>query len=358
MTRKEFLQQLEQALAGLTPEAVREILADYEEYFNDALADGRDEAEVVAALGSPQKLARELKAQTHYRQWEQHRSFANLSRVIVSLAGLGVLNLFLALPFMLYLIFLTVGYMVSVSFLIGGLAVVVGWGSHTLFGWPSINLISYEDHARHERTVSDFDSELFVEDGRLRLEPDAGTVIRLTTRHGEGISVRREADGLKIDSSSPDAAQLVQRVDDSQVSINRSAVAGIVFRHADGDVKLNFDANGELQVLDAKQGGRQAKVTASGASREIRLQDGADSLVINNREISARSGGDGLSITALPGMTLTASMLVSGVGLLLAGALGLLFCVWLTRLTWRGLVAYVKYQIALVSGSDRDGRGA
>src|SRR5580698_4570221 len=113
MTQDEFIQKLRHELGNFPKQAVDEIIADYREYFGDALAAGRSEAEVVAALGDPVKLARELKAQANFRQWETRRSFGNLMRVFVSIAGLCLLQLFLLIPCMFYLLMLTIGYAVS-----------------------------------------------------------------------------------------------------------------------------------------------------------------------------------------------------------------------------------------------------
>src|SRR5580698_1794710 len=112
MTQDEFIQKLRHELGNFPKQAVDEIIADYREYFSDALAAGRSEAEVVAALGDPVKLARELKAQATFRQWETRRSFGNLVRVVMSIAGLGLVQLLLLVPFMLYLLLLTAGYAV------------------------------------------------------------------------------------------------------------------------------------------------------------------------------------------------------------------------------------------------------
>ncbi|MBW7567983.1 DUF1700 domain-containing protein [Chromobacterium subtsugae] len=365
MTRKDFLQQLERALSGQRPEMVREILSDYEEYFNDALADGRDEADVVAALGSPQKLARELKAQNHYRQWEQHRSFGNLSRVVASIAGLGVLNFFLAIPFMVYLMFLTIGYVVSVSFLVAGLAVVLGWGSHSLFGWPEFSVDSLDIGHRGAPGLVDVKAddgsasgEFRIEHGRLVLEPDSGSTIRLTTRQGDPIVVSRNGDSLKVDASQP-ARLLLQQTDDDEVSINSHAVAALAYSGSGGDqAAFRVDDNGRLTSLQASAGGQEVKIEASGPHGLTVLKDGNSVLEISEKKITVKDGISFVHLDALPGMSVGMSAAIVGLGLLLAGALGLVFCVWLTRLTWRVLVSYVKYQIELVSGKDRENAAA
>ncbi|AXE34511.1 DUF1700 domain-containing protein [Chromobacterium phragmitis] len=363
MTRKEFLSQLERGLSGLKPDAVREILADYEEYFNDAQADGRDEAEVVEALGNPQKLARELKAQSHYRQWQEHRSFSNLSRVMASIAGLGVLNFVLAIPFLIYLMFLTIGYIVSVSFLLAGLATVLAWGSNSLFGWPEFSSKSLDiggySHAGHGAWDGEAaDEQWRIDGGRLVLDPDSGSRIQLITRQGDAILIRRDGDKLTVEASQPAARQLAQQVDD-EISVNAGSVAELVYTGRDGaGATLKVDGKGGLTRLQASGGGQEVKISASGPHGLTVLKDGDSVLEISESKVMVKDGDSLLHIEALPGMSVGMSAAVVGLCLLLGGALGLVFCVWLTRLTWRALVAYVKYQIELVSGKDRDNAAA
>ncbi|UTH72317.1 HAAS domain-containing protein [Chromobacterium sp. IIBBL 290-4] len=368
MTRKAFLSQLEQGLSGLRPETVREILADYEEYFNDALADGRDEAEVVAALGSPQKLARELRAQTHYKQWQEHRSFSNLSRVIASIAGLGVLNFILALPFMIYLIFLSVGYIVSVSFLFSGLVVVLAWGSHGLFGWPQLSddgsgwyIGSHGDHGAQMAWRSDMEDhagQVRIDDGLLKLEPDEGDRIELQTVQGDTLLISKKHDKLTVDASQPTTRQLAQ-IADGEVRINGGAIQALTLKESSGDVfTAKVDGERRLVRMNASSSTAEVKLEASAGKNSFAVKDGDSALEITDHKIALKDGMDHIQIEALPGLSIGMSALVVGLGLLAAGALGLLFSVWLTRLTWRALVAYVKYQIELVSGKTRDSAAA
>jgi uncharacterized membrane protein len=141
MTQDAFIQQLRHELRSLPKHLVDEIVADYREYIGDALAAGRSEAEVIAALGDPVKLARELRAQASFRQWETRRSFSNLLRVIASIAGLGLVQLVLLVPFILYLTLLTCGYVLAATMLVTGLATVLLLGSHHAFGWPATDRI-------------------------------------------------------------------------------------------------------------------------------------------------------------------------------------------------------------------------
>lgn len=64
MNQQEFIAQLERALRQLPAAEVRDIVAEYQGYFAEAIANGRSEAEFCAALGSPLKLAEEILAQS------------------------------------------------------------------------------------------------------------------------------------------------------------------------------------------------------------------------------------------------------------------------------------------------------
>ncbi len=74
MTRTEFIDRLRRGLAGLPPATVADFVADYEAHFSDAAEAGRNEAEVAAALGNPDRLARELRAEAGVKSWETART--------------------------------------------------------------------------------------------------------------------------------------------------------------------------------------------------------------------------------------------------------------------------------------------
>lgn len=57
MTRKEFLTALNQYLVTLSAEEKADIISDYEEHFRVGLENGKTEAEIAAALGSPYDVA-------------------------------------------------------------------------------------------------------------------------------------------------------------------------------------------------------------------------------------------------------------------------------------------------------------
>ena len=121
MNRVAFLTILKDGLAGLPARDVDEIIADYMSYFDEAEASGRDQAEVAAALGDPRRLARELRAETGLRHWENHRSLGNSAAVLLALGGLATVDILLLLPllFAVMLVTLAVGLVVVVLGIVG-----------------------------------------------------------------------------------------------------------------------------------------------------------------------------------------------------------------------------------------------
>jgi uncharacterized membrane protein len=101
MNRLAFLTTLRDGLAGLAPQDIDEILADYTAYFDEARAAGRNEESVAAALGDPRRLARELRAETGLRRWENHGSLSNSAAVLLALGGLAAVDVLFLLPLLL-----------------------------------------------------------------------------------------------------------------------------------------------------------------------------------------------------------------------------------------------------------------
>jgi uncharacterized membrane protein len=87
MTRAEFMTRLRRGLAGLPVTTIADIVADHEAHFADAQAAGRSEAEVAAALGDPDRLARELRAEAGLKQWEERKNPSNAMAAVIALLG-------------------------------------------------------------------------------------------------------------------------------------------------------------------------------------------------------------------------------------------------------------------------------
>ncbi|MFY7778304.1 MAG: DUF1700 domain-containing protein [Elstera sp.] len=101
MTKDAFLRALRRGLAGLPPQEINNIVADYAAYFADSDATGRSEQDVAAALGDPARIARELRAELGLRRFEAHWSVSNLLAVVIALAGLAIVDILFLVPLLL-----------------------------------------------------------------------------------------------------------------------------------------------------------------------------------------------------------------------------------------------------------------
>ncbi|WP_246793093.1 DUF1700 domain-containing protein [Burkholderia perseverans] len=363
MTQDAFIQQLRHELRSWPKHLVDEIVADYREYIGDALAAGRGEAEVIAALGDPVKLARELRAQASFRQWETRRSFSNLLRVIVSIAGLGLVQLVLLVPFILYLTLLTCGYVLSATMLVTGLATVLLLGSHHAFGWPATDRIPFsfqgtrhgaeasnaEDTEDTARRREDGDATMFkhvnvpdfrIDGDRFVLEPRPGTHMSVVTTSGT-LELRYE-DG-KLRATSTGGAPAMFEVKGDVWTVHRTDVVALDVRTGDGDTlsAARIGSGVGDMAWDVRSGGDHVSFVEGGNDGpRLTVHSRGDSVVIDRSRVAIDSGDDHVLIVGPHGSSLGA--LLYGVAMLIGGALGLGLCVWLTRFTWRGLVRYVR----------------
>ncbi len=137
MTRNEFIRRLKAALKGMPQEDIADIVADYEEHFEAGRADGRSEEEVAAALGNPARLARELRFEAGYRNWESARSPSSAWSAILAFMGLATIDILILLPIVLPVIGVLVALYIAVIavFIAGGFVLVAGPFSGFPGGW-------------------------------------------------------------------------------------------------------------------------------------------------------------------------------------------------------------------------------
>jgi uncharacterized membrane protein len=128
MTRAEFLTRLKRGLAGLPASTITDIVADYEAHFADGLAAGRTEADVAAALGDPDRLAREHRAEQGVKRWEETKTPSAASGAIFAIVGLGAIDIIFLLPLLMGVLgTLFACFMAAIGiFVAGGVAAAVG----------------------------------------------------------------------------------------------------------------------------------------------------------------------------------------------------------------------------------------
>lgn len=128
MTRQEFLRRLRAGLVGLPTATANEIAADYETHFDDGLAAGRSEAEVATALGDPDRLARELRAEAGAQRWHQEKNPSAAAAAVFAVLGLGAIDILILLPILMGVIGTLFGVAIAVIalFVSGGAIMVAG----------------------------------------------------------------------------------------------------------------------------------------------------------------------------------------------------------------------------------------
>ncbi|MGH8782703.1 DUF1700 domain-containing protein [Paraburkholderia sp.] len=364
MKQDEFIEALRRELSSLPKQAVDEIVADYREYIGDALAAGRREEDVIAALGDPVKLARELKAQANYRQWQSRRSVGNLLRVMVSIAGLGLLNVLLLVPLMLYLVVLTIGYVAFTGLTIAGIVGVVALSGHHLFSTPSHGIPSIHFGSSDHGNAGDADTtaassskgdeespgnlkDLRIVGDRFVFDLQDGSSVSMVTRAGP-IKMRNDDDELKIETPSDGARQLLSKEKDGTLSIRRDEVVTLDVRNDDDDrvsfVSAGQDGKSARWKMSSDDGDHvEIEEDAHGNTSSLIAKSGSDSVQIRNGSVDIDDGQDRIRVHASGGKY---NYLVA---MLPIGVLGLLFWVWLTRMSWRAVTRYVMRQIDVVS---------
>lgn len=386
MKQDAFIQRLRQALGSLPKRDVDEIVADYREYIGDALSAGRTEEDVIAALGEPEKLARELKAQANFRQWEERRSFGNLMRVVGSIAGLGLLHLVLLVPFLLYMLVLTLGYVFFGALTVAGLVTLVAFGSHYVFGTPVPGVLPFgggaaqlgaagasgkadgkgatdgkaaqtgkiaQDPKSASAAAADAlndAKELRVEGERYVLDLHDGSRVSIVTRKGV-IDARKQGGKLSIDATGDGARELLTTGKDDTLGIERADVIALDLKSANGDQMTVANTGGSVPGVNVPGiAGGNVQMTPDGrGGMNLSVTNGENSVSIVGGRITVDNGKQHVSVAAPAGFALGGIAFGYGLAMLPIGIVGLLVCVWLTRVTWRALGRYVRRRIDAVS---------
>jgi uncharacterized membrane protein len=101
MTRQEFIARLRSGLSGMPEQARADIVADYETHFSEGAAAGRSESDIATALGDPDRLARELRAEAGLKRWEAERNPEAAAAAVFAVLGLGAIDVLVLLPILI-----------------------------------------------------------------------------------------------------------------------------------------------------------------------------------------------------------------------------------------------------------------
>ena len=128
MTRQEFIARLRGGLAGLPPQAQADIVSDYETHFTEGAAAGRGEADIAAALGDPDRLARELRAEAGAARWQNERNPEAAVAAVFAVLGLGAVDVLFLLPILVGVLSALFAFFIAavVCFFVGAAVLATG----------------------------------------------------------------------------------------------------------------------------------------------------------------------------------------------------------------------------------------
>jgi uncharacterized membrane protein len=93
MGKNEFITKLETLLSRVPEHDRKEMLYDYEEHFQVGLENGKSENELIAELGDPHVIARDLLADYRIGRAEKDKTPSNMGRAILATISLSFFNL-------------------------------------------------------------------------------------------------------------------------------------------------------------------------------------------------------------------------------------------------------------------------
>lgn len=121
-----FLNELEQELDKLPRSERDKVMYEYEEYFFDQESEGKNEYQIIGALESPKKIAKELMARNAIVSAEFRPNINTIVRAIMASLGMGILSLIIILIPMIFVgIFMFILLLVALFFSLSPLLLII-----------------------------------------------------------------------------------------------------------------------------------------------------------------------------------------------------------------------------------------
>ncbi len=99
MNKEEYLNKLTKLVKKLPREDREDIISDYEEHFRIGMENGRSEEDISKALGNPEIVAKQIKAEYMIKKAEDKPSIGTILEAVMAVTALGLFNLvFVAIP--------------------------------------------------------------------------------------------------------------------------------------------------------------------------------------------------------------------------------------------------------------------
>ncbi|WP_313757550.1 HAAS signaling domain-containing protein [Tissierella sp.] len=146
MSRKEYLDRLKTYLQGLPIDEIQDILTDYEEHFDIGISKGKSEEEISRELGDPKEIANNYRTtyKPSYNRINYNTNCCNdnTKRLLITLLLIGFNIMVVLAPFMTLLALLIGSYGISLSFILGGIAILFGFPISIFTPIPSPHILT------------------------------------------------------------------------------------------------------------------------------------------------------------------------------------------------------------------------
>jgi len=261
MGKLDYLDALKRAMLGLPPALQAKTLAWYEQRFVDGAAAGRLESDIARELDDPKKVALTLRANSHMAAFAEQKNPANLLRLCVSVLGLVIFNLFMAIPAAVFGSLLAALYVTALAFYVGGIAITASGlaGANEIVLDGPLRHVSFDNGSQPERvrtriSISDTGIEIDDPDEAADGAPAASASADADAGPGETSRVVRGAErvagsGVRISTDLDEDARMTQTVLGAALLLGGIVlflVSIVVTRYAASGVKRYLQMNMSL----------------------------------------------------------------------------------------------------------------
>jgi uncharacterized membrane protein len=217
MGKLEYLEALKRAMLGLPPELQAKTLAWYEQRFVDGMAAGRPELEIARELDDPKKVALTLRTNAHMHAFKEQKNPATLVRLLVSVVGLLIFNLFMVIPAAVFGSLLAALYAGAFALYVSGIAITasgLAGANELVFDGPLRHIVGGDvsESARTRVRIGDSGIEVTQDkdpgpDAEARADSDASDTARVVRR-----AERMAGGGIRISSDMDEDSRATQTV--------------------------------------------------------------------------------------------------------------------------------------------------
>lgn len=156
MNKTEYINLLRHELQDLPGDVQTRVLAETEQKFAAAMAEGKSEAELCDKLPHPRVIAAQARASTRFQHLKKDFSVGNFFGLLIALIGLMIFNLIMVVPAFAYGVFLFASYIGSLAVWVAGVGVLAA----SMSGVPEVKL-NAGPHHWHTQNHQSFDHRHF-----------------------------------------------------------------------------------------------------------------------------------------------------------------------------------------------------